>query len=269
MPQMELDRDGTQPSTSEVMEIINKYIEFYILMLNNEKEKLSLRESYTTYTKIVPKDFFDDGSIDYCGTENTLFKEFGNPIVLFNDLKNSTKILKETETAKQECVYIAYMQYSSQMLAEILDLINGNMIECTGDGNYSILFEEKIDRLYIRELIEDFMTANKEIITTEKFKNYLNGFNEDEIFFIKERTSFLAFIDPRYSSVLRSFFFKIFATFNILINQRLPIRYQFYTRIGCVQGKCKITRIKIDKHIFQDKLIGSVVHAAAHQAGGK
>jgi len=269
MPQMQLETDGTQPSASEIMKIIYKYIELYIQALKGQKEELSIRESFITHTEIVPKDFFDDGGVSYCKNKDVLVKEFGSPIILFNDLKNSTYILEETELANEECVYITYIQYSSQMLADILDLINGSMIESTGDGNYSILFEEKIDRSYIGQLIEGFITENKRIITHQMFRDYLNGFDEKEVSFIKERTTFLAFINPSYSSTMRSFFFKIFATFNILINKKLPIKYHFHTRIGCLQGKCKITRLRIDKHISQDKLIGSVVHAAAHQAGGK
>lgn len=268
MPQMQADTDGTQPSNSEIMKIVYKYIDLYIQMLKGQREELSIRESFITHTEIVPKDFFDDGGISYCGNKDVLVKEFGTPIILFNDLKNSTYILEKAELANEECIYIAYMQYSSQMLADILDLMNGSMIESTGDGNYSILFDEKIDRSYIGQLIESFMTENTTIITPKIFSGYLNGFDEIEVSFIK-RTTFLSFMDPSYSSTLRSFFFKIFATFNILINKRLPIRYHFHTRVGCLRGKCKITRIRIDKHISQDKLIGSVVHAAAHQAGGK
>lgn len=36
-----------------------------------------------------------------------------------------------------------------------------------------------------------------------------------------------------------------------------------------MQGNCKISRINIPNHILQDKLIGSIVHKAAHQASGK
>ena len=268
MPQMQQETDGTQPSASKIMKIIYRYIDLYIQTLKNPKEELSIRESFITHTEIVPKDFFNDGGISHCGNKDVLVKEFGRPIILFNDLKNSTKILEEAECANEECIYISYMQYSSQMLADILDLMNGSMIESTGDGNYSILFDEKIDRRYIAQLIEGFITENRNIITTKMFNDYLNYFDEDEIYFIK-RITFLDFIDPSYSSTLRSFFFKIFSTFNILINKKLPTKYHFHTRTGCLQGKCKITRIRIDKHISQDKLIGSVVHAAAHQAGGK
>lgn len=34
-------------------------------------------------------------------------------------------------------------------------------------------------------------------------------------------------------------------------------------------GNCKITRFEIDGHIKLDKLIGTIVNEAAHQATGK
>ena len=40
---------------------------------------------------------------------------------------------------------IRHIYYSSKMLGKILDLLNGQMIECTGDGNYSIFLQEKIN----------------------------------------------------------------------------------------------------------------------------
>ena len=56
------------------------------------------------------------------------------------------------------------------------------------------------------------------------------------------------------------------------INKKLKSLYpdiKFATRVGCKFGNCKITRFEIDGHIKLDKLIGTIVNEAAHQATGK
>lgn len=77
---------------SEIGYIINKYIELILKSFNKYEEKRILLESYTTTTEIVPHNFFDDKNTLLCTDDNVLLREFNSPIILFNDLKDSTLI---------------------------------------------------------------------------------------------------------------------------------------------------------------------------------
>ncbi|MCG3655061.1 hypothetical protein L5F28_11050 [Aliarcobacter butzleri] len=144
------------------------------------------------------------------------------------------------------------------------------MIECTGDGNYSIFLQEKIDIKKIRKYSNDFIDNDLDFTA---LLNYMDNFEYKEINFINllVNNSFYRNIILNNSQFIRLVFFTIFATFNIEINKYLDskITNPFLTRVGCMQGNCKISRINIPNHILQDKLIGSIVHKAAHQASGK
>lgn len=257
---------------SEIGYIINKYIDFILKSFQDYNEKRILLENYTTKTEIVPHNFFDDKSTLLCTDNNVLLREFNSPIILFNDLKNSTKILESFESFNLSCGYTAYIYYSSKMLGEILDLFDGQMIECTGDGNYSIFLQEKINITKIRKYCNDFINKDLDFVALEE---YIKDFDEKEIRFAFHNFNSLKKTFHRYflndDNFIRYAFFTIFATFNIEINKYVvpKMKYPFLTRVGCIQGDCKISRINIPNHIIQDKLIGSVVHNAAHQASGK
>ncbi|WP_157352998.1 hypothetical protein [Aliarcobacter butzleri] len=257
---------------SEIGYIINKYIELILKSFNKYEEKRILLENYTTQTAIVSNDFFDDKKALLCTDDNLLLIEFNSPIILFNDLKNSTRVLEFFESLNLSCAYTAYIYYSSKMLGEILDLFDGQMIECTGDGNYSIFLQEKINIKKIRKYCNNFIDYDLDFIALEEYKI---NFEEKEIRFgfnhfnsLRKTFYRLLLNDDIF---IRYAFFTIFATFNIEINKYLDskITNPFLTRVGCMQGNCKISRINIPNHILQDKLIGSIVHKAAHQASGK
>jgi len=271
---------------SEILKIILEYIKII-------KEILEKGKDYTTTTKIVPHDFFHDNNGENCST-NVLFKDFKTPIILFNDLKSSTKLIEELESKGKLCIYTIYMYYSSQMMGKILDILNGKIVECTGDGHYSIFLEDEIDENKIKNESDIFFNKLKKYkfrnyrcrnyrCRNYIFRNYIINFDFNEIKYIypclfHHRNiriytdfNFLFHFERELSNKIRVLFFYIFAVFNIEINLLLEnkINNKFLTRIGCKQGACKITRIIIDGHIKQDKLIGAVVHHAAHQSSGK
>jgi len=258
-----------QPQASIIF-IINKYVKIIEDLFDETTLDVALEEraSAITKTTIVSYSFFQDKNMKfiYCDKENNvLYKTFGEPIVLFNDLKSSTKILEELEEDGKIHLYAIYMYYSSLFLSEILDVLHGKMIECTGDGNYSLflnLSREKIVSEYFK-LIQSL--KNTALITSTEKSEYLEKFDEIEISFLDDCNRFYSTDDE----ILRCLFFKIFTIYNIKFNKAMPYMInQFLTRVGCVKGKCKITRIE-NEHIQQDKLIGSAVYKAAHQAGGK
>ena len=236
-------------------------------------------------------DFFSDmnGEISSCDNKKkVLFKDFGIPIVLFNDLKNSTKLVEELECKDQLCIYAIYIYYSSKMLGDILDILNGKMVECTGDGNYSIFLENEIDTEVVIEKSENFFRSLEDILDSNyfmKLQKYALSFDTDEVkyvytcmlddlFYRKFMHIYFGRIHyhgAQISDIIRVLFFYVFAIFNIEVNEMLEnrVNQKFLTRVGCKQGLCKICRVDIDGHIKQDKLIGSVVHHAAHQASGK
>jgi len=239
-------------NNSKIIKIINKYIEILSRKLDVLMDSIGLEE-HTTITTLAPHDFFE-------GEEGRL-KDFGRPSILFNDLKNSKELLEELEKEGILYYYSYYMYYSSKMLAEILDLFDGKMIECTGDGNYSI-FEEKAFS-FTRQVSKEYEYINERYYNTDILNDYLNNFERKE-------NCFLNYPPSDTDERLRQLFFYIFALFNIEINKLLPndFDYKFLTRIGCATGECQIIRIE-NSHIKQDKLIGSVVHKSAHQASGK
>lgn len=256
--------------SSDISKIIEKYVNLILEAYksnNISKERMQF-ESYTTETSIVDSDFYEKGSI--CFDNNIKMADFGSPIVLFNDLKNSTKTIEFFESLGLECAYSLYIFYSSKLLSEILNLFKGKMIECTGDGNYSIFMENEIKIDNLRKQGLSFIRDDlKFFVKDSEVKIYNSEFNE------KEEPSISAFfglfLNEFTPEFIRCLIFYIFMAFNIPINNYFnkKINNPFLTRVGCLKGACKITKIKIDKHISQDKLIGSVVHKAAHQASGK
>ena len=278
-------------SHKEIFEILEKYIQLIQEFLERERLEETTHLDYITNTSIVPHDFFSDENreLSSCDNEqNILFKDFGKPIILFNDLKNSTKLIEELECKGQLCIYAIYMYYSSKMMGEILDELNGKIVECTGDGHYSIFLEDGMDDEYIKDKSRNFFDDVEDNLNHDNFidiQNYIMTFNFDEIkyispylfhdwyerrnrhFYFRETFDF----EEKLSSQIRILFFYVFAIFNTKVNSILENRVsnQFLTRIGCKQGLCKITRIVCNGHIKQDKLIGAVVHHASHQASGK
>jgi len=96
---------------SEIGYIINKYIELILKLFNKYEEKRILFENYTTQTAIVSNDFFDDKKALLCTDDNILLREFNSPIILFNDLKNSIKVLEFFESLNLSCTYTAYILF--------------------------------------------------------------------------------------------------------------------------------------------------------------
>lgn len=278
-------------SDNEIIQIIQKYIAILKEILRQERfqEEIKISE-YITNTQIVPHDFFSDSngkSLSCDIKKNVLFKDFGTPIILFNDLKNSTKLIEELECKNELCIYTIYMYYSSKMLGDILDILNGKMVECTGDGNYSIFLEDEIDESdMIKKSIHFFHDLEKSLYSDYfvKIQNYILSFDMDEVkyiypwiidwnhrMFMHYYFENVLYSEKKIDNIMRILFFHIFAIFNIEVNTILEnkINQKFLTRVGCKQGSCKVTRIDINSHIKQDKLIGNVVHQAAHQASGK
>ena len=96
---------------SEIGLIIYKYVELILKSFQENKEKKMLLENfYTTQTSMVPHDFFKGGNL-LCEDNNVLLKEFDSPIILFNDLKNSTILLESFESLNLSCGYTAYILF--------------------------------------------------------------------------------------------------------------------------------------------------------------
>lgn len=255
-----------------VANIINEYIVIYVNKLKeiiHKRESRLLTESmnYMTVTSIVPHDFFEGGDIRKCDNK-LIMKNFNNPTILFTDLKDSTEILEKCERIGRTCIYTGYIYYSSCLIADILNLVNGKIIEITGDGTYSIIEEENDDE--VDNVLREFYSVfNLSKINEYDLYNYIHlvgelPYNLDQLM----RCAKAANRDIRF----RNFIFCIFTKFNIEINKFLEensINFSFFTRVGCKKGPCKITRFKIDGHVHVDKLIGSTVNRAAHQAMGK
>ena len=263
-----------------IEQIINKYAFKMISSLEIEigrmLEKTSLEESYITQTRLLPDSFFDNGdTASICSNEKVILKKFGETIVIFNDLKDSTAIIEFLEKHNALCIYVAYIKYSSELLAEVLGIVDGKLVECTGDGNYSLVFKDKElfsilffqSRKYIRS--SSILNNTDYIAYNQKLGNLveMEDIPSDEL-----RTAILFRNNQKLQTVLRFIFYIIFAAFNIKINNKLiemgsvPL---FYSRVGCAVGECFVSRLEIEKHILQDKLYGSIIHKAAHQASGK
>lgn len=253
---------------SKIEYIIEKYIKNYINSLELLTHESS-NENYNTITKINNQSDIKDLEL----------ANYGNVIVLFTDIKNSTQILETCEKKSILFVYSNYINFSSKLLGEIITIFKGRIIESTGDGNYSIinLTKEDFDEILNTNKNKFVKKRLKEIInemSEEKFykdmknKTYLDIFDENEQNYILDRIEIISSLDEK----LRTLFFTIFAKFNSEIN-KLDIleehNIKFATRIGCKIGSCQITNIIVNGHINQDKLIGTVVHKAAHQANGK
>ena len=251
---------------SRIENIIKKHIKNYIDSLEILTQE-SGNEAYTTTTKIL--NINDLGLVNY-----------GNVIVLFTDIKDSTQILETCENNSILNVYSNYINFSSKLLGEIISLFKGRIIESTGDGIYSIIestdseIEEIFKYKYIKDVPYDRLARIIESNVESNFyevmhdKTYLNIFSDSENTYILKKLEDISSIDEK----LRTLFFIIFAKFNSKINNIDSLKkhnIKFATRIGCKIGSCKITNITVDGHINQDKLIGTVVHNAAHQASGK
>jgi len=233
----------------KIVGIIKKYFHLYSQIVEEKLLKeAALEAQYVSCTEIVPYDFFKD-RCSICASKIRI-KYFGNPILIFTDLKDSTKILKYFEDMDNVCLYIGYIYYSTAMLAEILDLIGGKIVEVTDDGTYSIILDENLDRL--ENFVKDI--KNESIHTNKYISDYFDKSDSNEIFFLSEQCSLV--------EKLRCLIFVVFMMFNIAINKKLKEnKYDafFATRVGCVQGHCKITRIDIEGHLKVDKLIGRTV----------
>lgn len=246
----------------EISEIINKYSELYKKQFKEEIILESALENFNTLTRLSGKDIFQNNK------NQIKFEDFEKTIILFTDLKNSTNILKKCEN-NNILIYIAYMHYSTMLLAEILNLFNGNLIESTGDGTYSIIPNNQMS---MNNAIDDIVIKNGSMIrTNSEVLKYYSIFDIHEMNYIFEENSSKINSFP-YPERIRTLFFLIFAIFNTNINEISQLKkldIKFLTRIGCKIGSCKVTRLEIYQHISQDKLIGSIVHEAAHQASGK
>ena len=125
--------------SSQLIKLVEKYLQLYFELIEpRPRTKMLLEERYVTTTDLVPNDFFKDESSSKCN-KDIIYLDFGNSYIIFNDLKNSTKILTECERLEKKCIYISYIYYTSKLLADILDLMGGKIVEITGDGNYSII----------------------------------------------------------------------------------------------------------------------------------
>lgn len=251
--------------------IIDKYIKKYINDLGLTEE--SANESYNSISNIPKKDNYQ------LNVRDLKLSSYGKVIVLFTDIKNATSILETCEEKGMIHIYSNYLNYSSKLLGEIIDIFNGHIIESTGDGNYAIInsTNNDVDGILYNKNNQFVPIRTKVIlneIAEEKFykdianKIYLDIFDENEKNYILEKTKYISSIDEK----LRTLFFLIYANFNIKIND-IPLlkenNIKFATRIGCKIGSCQITNIEVKGHINQEKLIGSIVHKAAHQASGK
>lgn len=245
----------------ECLKLIDKYSHEYLKTIGKSDELILEHgiEDYTSVSRLVTNDIFKQ---DIKGIKIADFKD---TIILFTDLKDSTKILNKCGN-NNILIYIAYMHYSTMLLADILSLIDGTLIESTGDGTYSIIRD---DSSFMKNGINLFILDHYEKIKNEtEYQDYLKYFYINEIKVITNINKKLY----TYEDKIRLFFFTIFWFFNIFVNdtpllKKLDIK--FLTRIGCKIGSCKVTRLEIYKHISQDKLVGSIVHEAAHQASGK
>lgn len=255
---------------NKIKQIIEKYQRLFLELLREEQireNRLMKLESFTSETKIVPHDFFSDA--DICGTKDKIpCKDFGKPIVIFTDLKKSTLLLEYFLSKNAECLYVAYIYYSSSVIAETLDLMKGKLVEITGDGTYALILENEIDEVKIRSMHHTFVDESfrkDRFCSGEEWHEYLAEFDSKEIDTIQNMPTDL-------DCILRHLFFLIMASFNIPINKELKrhsFTKPFLTRVGCKIDQCKIVHYKISGHISQQKLLGMAVHKASHQANGK
>ena len=250
--------------SSQLIKLVEKYLQLYFELIESRpRAKMSLEERYVTTTGLVPNDFFEDESSSKCNKDIS-YREFGNSYIIFNDLKNSTKLLAECEKLGKECIYMGYIYYTSKLLADILDLLNGKIVEITGDGNYSIIRQTDFKDFKFKVIYDELNDLFVHFNAKKYFKSYQRLFDELELFGLND--------DTQKHEKLRQLIFCVFAVFNIEVNRKLKVyqyNFDFAMRVGCKKGDCKITRFDISNHIRQDKLIGSVVNQAAHQAMGK
>ena len=260
-----------------LLDLIDKYYYQIEKLFLIEKRAAVEEMRYITTTEIVPPDYFNSGK-RMCDTDDKVFyKEFDNIYVIFNDIEKSTKILEYCEKNNLICLYVSYIKYSSELLAEILNYFEGKMIEITGDGNYSII--ENLNEHLLCKLVNDnYKNLFKEIKKIRydcHFDCYCN------VKFYSRQVEHCLYMEKCYSkslpteetkNIIRCLLLCVFNIFNCKINKLLKKEYReicFNTRIGCEYGSCKITRFIIGNYLKQDKLIGKIVHKAAHQAQGK
>lgn len=240
-----------------IVTIIKKYQNLYLDILDTRiVEGLLTLEHHISQTALVPNDFFDNKSTPSCDGK-LKYRDFGETFILFNDLKGSTEILRKCENLNNICIYTGYIFYSSKLLAEILDLLGGKIVEITGDGNYSIIQKKDFNNEKYENMINKLRTFDIDEKELEKYENLVTYYDDET---------------NQKSNKLGLFIYYIFAIFNIGINKKLKSLYpdiKFATRVGCKFGNCKITRFEIAGHIRLDKLIGIIVNEAAHQATGK
>lgn len=247
-----------------IITLIKKYQNLYLDIFDTRiEEGLLTVESHISKTILVPNDFFDNKSTPSCDKE-LKYRDFGETFIIFNDLKGSTEILRKCENLNNICIYTGYIFYSSKLLAEILDLLGGKIVEITGDGNYSIIQEKDFNNEKLKNMINELSEVDE---NNNEFNILKEDFDEYQLMVKYNKNG-----ENIESNRLGLFIYYIFAIFNIGINKKLKSLYpdiKFATRVGCKFGNCKITRFEIDGHIRLDKLIGTIVNEAAHQATGK
>jgi len=73
------------------------------------------------------------------------------------------------------------------MLGDILDILDVKMVECTGDGNYSIFLENEIDNENIIDKGTHFFHDLERIFHSDyfiKIQNYILTFDTDEVKYV-------------------------------------------------------------------------------------
>jgi len=234
---------------NQLKKIINKYLHKYLELIKPIPSiKASLEERFITTTELVPHDFFKDADSRKCNGD-LIFKTFGNPYIIFNDLKGSTKILKECESLGKECIYIGYINYTSRILADVLNLIGGKIVEITGDGNYSIVEESTFKRFRFKTLYDELDDLFTDFNIRRYFKNYQSLFAKEELDGLND--------DKKNYEKLRQLVFCVFSVFNIQVNKKLKLNqynFEFAMRVGCKQGDCKITRFSIGNDLDKSRI---------------
>jgi hypothetical protein len=230
--------------TNNLIKITEKYLHLYLETIEPiSRRKMSVEEKLITTTELVTHDFFEDESVLKCNDDIT-YRKFGSSFIIFNDLKNSTSILEECESIGKECICISYIYYTSKLLADILDLIVGNIVEITGDGDYPIIRELDFKNFKFKVLYDDLGDLFDYFDIKRDSKTHETLFDERELEGIEDKGN--------NCEKLRQLIFCIFAVFNIKVNQKLKTyqyNFNFAMRVGVKQGDCKITRFTIDNHI--------------------
>jgi len=262
-------------NTLNLLNLIHKYYLKIESLFYLRKQAEALQEiQYITTTEIVTPDYFNNDKRICDNNGEVFYKELDNIYVIFNDIEKSTKILDYCEKNNLICLYIGYIKYSSELLSEIINYLKGKMIEITGDGNYSII--ENLDEHLLYNIVENnYKDLYREIKYDCFFDCCCNArlyLQQLECYLYMEEYNSKFLTVNETKNIIRYLLLLVFSIFNCKINKFLEnknIEICFNTRVGCEYGSCKITRFIIGNYLKQDKLIGKIVHKAAHQAQGK